>query len=283
MEKNIDMHIHSTYSDGELNLEEIVKGLKENNVGIFSITDHDNIESSKNINNINLDGLEYYSGVEISSIYNGYKMHILGYNYELTTELEKLINEINEKRIIRFINNMDYIRKNKNVNMSDSEIETLINSGITIGRPNIVSFLLKHGYGESRKDAYLKYVKDYKNSVIYRADLENVIDILKKSNAKIILAHPKKIEKDYNIDIEEILPELVKLGIDGVEIFNNIHTLYDVNKYRKLSEKYNLLMSCGSDYHGINVKPDVILGGCSREKTNVKTISLVNKLRIDNK
>lgn len=275
----MDMHIHTTNSDGEYTVDQIIKRIKEENIGTFSITDHDNVNSYYEIKNLELGSLEYYNGVEISSIYQNYGMHILGYDFKPTKELLELLKGIEQSRKLRFLEMVEMLNQNYGIEIEENEINEVIENHHLIGKPHMVNLLYQLGYGENNKEIYNRYLKGYKSKTQYRVELEKVIDTMKKSNGIVILAHPKEIEKEYHIDIEEILEDLVKKGIDGIEVYNSIHFLEDTKRYLELAKRYHLLISGGSDYHGPFTKPEVELGKVSKEKIQVKELSLVKELR----
>ncbi len=274
MERKIDMHIHSCNSDGEYEVLDLVKMIKEKGIGIFSITDHDSIRSVEDIKMCDLSELDYIPGVEISSIYKGIKMHILGYDFEVNNSLRELISRIQEKRLKRFFEVIELIKVNEGICLQDEIIEQIIVRSESLARPHIIKALMDLGYGSDRDQVYRAFVKNNKSSINYRAYLEDAIDVLKMSNAKIILAHPKEIEDEYKIDIDSILPELLDLGVDGIEVYNSIHTMDDIKRYKEYVDKYKIHYTGGSDYHGPNVKRLVSLGNCSKEGMQVNKISL---------
>lgn len=274
MENIVDMHIHSINSDGEYEVSELVNMIKIEGVKMFSITDHDCIESVSDINNLDLEDLVYIPGVEVSSIYKGIKMHILGYNLRVNNTLKLMLKTIQEKRLKRFYEVINLIEKNEGINIPDEVLESVISKSVSLARPQIISMLMELGYGDNRDFVYKTLVKPYKSKVSYRENLEDVIRVLKECDAKIILAHPKEIEEEYDLNIASILPELLDLGIDGIEAFNSIHNLEDIKRYTDLVEKYHICYTGGSDYHGPNVKPHIMIGGCSFEGMKVRQISL---------
>lgn len=275
MERCIDMHIHSINSDGEYGVNDLVNMIREEGINLFSITDHDSVKSVKEIANIKECDLTYIPGIEISSVYKGIKMHILGYDFNLNDSLDSLVKDIQEKRLKRFYEVISLIKKNEGLDIPDSFIEKVLMTSESLARPHIINILMDLGYGNKRDEVYKRYVRKYKSAVNYRASLEDVIEVLKSSGGKVFLAHPKEVEDEYNIDIESILPELLKLGIDGIEVYNSIHNLQDIKRYLELVKKYQICYTGGSDYHGSHVKPKVSLGKCSLEGEKVRKISLI--------
>ena len=275
----MDMHIHTTNSDGEYTVRQIVEKIKNTNIETFSITDHDNIHSCLEIKNLELEELEYYSGVEISSIYKNYGMHILGYDFKMEKDLIKLLKGIEESRKQRFLEMIQMLEQKYEIKIEESRIQEIIKKHQLLGKPHITNLLYQLEYGKNSKDIYDKYLKGYKSKRKYRVNLDEVVKAIKNSNGIVVLAHPKEIEREYHIDIKEILGDLVKIGIDGIEVYNSIHSLEDIKRYLELANRYHLLVSGGSDYHGLFTKPDVELGYISKEKIQVEELSLVKELR----
>ena len=280
MENNklIDMHIHTVNSDGEYQVEEIVEMIRENDIGIFSITDHDDIESINQIRNVNLDGLEFYSGVEISSEYNHIGMHILGYDFQHIKEMKSLVNKVQLNRKKRCLELIEMLSKEYGITITDDLTRDILRHNV-VGRPHVVQALYKLGYGKNNREIFDRYFKNYTSKTKYRVNAKEVVETIKKANGLVIIAHPKEIEKRHHITFDTILPDLIELGIDGIEVYNSIHGLEDMERYKSLAQEYNLLISGGSDYHGPFVKPDVVLGGVSKEKSTIKKLSLVDELR----
>lgn len=274
MENMVDMHIHSLNSDGEYAVGDLVNMIRGAGVNLFSITDHDCIESINDVSMINLGDLNYTPGVEISAIYKGLKMHVLAYNFEVNDALELMLKSIQEKRLERFYKMVYLIEKEEGIKIPSDVLESVMSKSSSIGRPQIINALMRLGYGGNREYVYRNLVKPYKSKVNYRKSLEEVIDVLKECHASIILAHPKEIEDEHNIDIESVLPQLLDLGVDGIEVFNSIHSLSDIKRYYDLVNRYNLCYTAGSDYHGPNVKPTVKVGVCSSDGIKVRQISL---------
>ena len=263
MVQNFDFHIHTKYSDGEYDVETIINKLNENNITNFAITDHDNVESVDYLRERNLNNI---SGVEMSSRYNNLNMHILGYYIDGDLdELKKLCNRVSELRKARLYEHVSKLEKEYNLQFDELDLMNLTKKYSTLGRPHIGKLLIKYGYVSSMEEAFKKYLFNVHSSIFYRMDAKLVIDAIHKAGGIAILAHPKKIEDKYNIDIEDFLPGLVEIGIDGIEIYNSLHYNEDSKRYKEIATKYNLLISGGSDYHGPNIKPNVKLGYLNNE------------------
>jgi predicted metal-dependent phosphoesterase TrpH len=276
----IDLHIHTNNSDGELTTKDIIKKIKGKGITTFSITDHDNIDSCEEVKEEEIDGLYYIKGIEISSILSNYNMHILGYDSKgECLEIQNIITSITNSRKQRILEMIDILKHKYNIEFSQNDILDTLNKKGSVGKAHIIELLYKYGYGNNNKDIYLKYLKGIKSEIKYRVESEKTIDCIKKSNGIAILAHPKEIENDYHIDVESIIKHLIQMVLDGIEVYNSLHSIEDIKRYLEIAKKYNLLISGGSDYHGIFTKPSVEIGNVSQEKINIKTLSLVDHIK----
>lgn len=264
----VDMHIHTKYSDGQYTVEEIVKMLLELNIDVFSITDHDNVESCKEIEKIKLQHMKYIRGVEFSSKIGIYNCHILGYNFDYNNiNIIKECQAIQKRRYEKIKKIINHIRT-YNIDINEQEENEILNKQGTIGRMDICKLLIKKGYG-NKCDIYDKYLTDVPNIQTHRSKLEDIINVIKNAHGISVLAHPKQIEDDYKVNIEDIIEIFINQGIDGIEIYNSIHTLKDVKRYLLLAKKYNLKTTGGSDFHG-KIYPENHLGYTTTEQIQIK-------------
>lgn len=270
----VDMHIHTNNSDGQYSTIEIVEMIKNIGIELFSITDHDNINSYAELEKIQLpEKIKYIPGIEFSSINGIYNCHILGYNIDyknidLIRECE-IIKQRRRKKIQIIIN---YLKDNKNIYFTNEQIETLLNKKGTTGRYDLCRILMERGYGK-KQEVYEKYLSNIPGVKTHRSSAEEVIKVIKEANGISILAHPKEIEEDYNIEIEDIIEDFIEKGINGIEAYNSIHDLKDVKRYLLLAKKYNLLITGGSDFHGIS-HPERSLGTTTKEKIKINSSNL---------
>jgi predicted metal-dependent phosphoesterase TrpH len=276
----IDLHIHTNNSDGEHNTKEILKMIFENNVKTFSITDHDNIQSITNLEKEDMHNLNYIRGVEISAVLKGIDMHILGYDFDKCPKnIEKNIYQIIKLRQKRILEIIDMLKQKYSIEFDKNDIyETIYKNG-SVGKAHIINLLSKYGYGNNNSELYKKYLMGFKTETKYRINSIQAIESIRSDNGIAILAHPKEIENSYNLDIEELIKDLINIGINGIEVYNSLHTLDDIKRYLKIAEKYNLLISCGSDYHGKFTKPNVEIGFVSKEKDTIEDISLIKEIK----
>lgn len=279
--KLIDLHTHSIYSDGELTPMELILLAKSNNVGTLSITDHNRVDAYKNFDYKKDYGVRIITGTELSASVLKGQMHILGlgidpYNNELNVELDRLkevsINSV--KAIIRQID-VDY-----RVKIPKWEEESLLKSTHNIGRPDIAKILVKYGIVSDVQEAFDKYLIDahnktrkYRNLLTYK----ECIELIRKANGIPVLAHPKSLNLKYK-ELYVLLKDMISAGLMGIEVYHSSHDMIEMFNYEKMALKLNLLVSGGSDYHGSQVKPDVLLGSGKNNNLNIKKLSVLDNL-----
>lgn len=263
MESKYDLHIHSSYSDGEYDINELISKLKEKNIKTFSITDHDNINSVRELKKIKLKGIKYISGVEISSYYKKMGIHILGYYIDGDIKpLKRLLNKINLRRKKRMKEILKKIKVRNNIILKNDEIDELLNAN-NIGKKNLAKILMKNNLGSNYLEIRDNYLTNLHCKTSYRANIKSVCKAVKTSGGIPILAHPKEYELRFGIKIENIIKDLMKCGIMGIEVYHSIHSNEDIKRYLDIANKYNLIISGGSDYHTSKGKKE--LGKITKE------------------
>lgn len=273
---SMDMHMHSVYSDGQLTPEELVKELEKKNIGTFAITDHDNIDAISVLKNMNT-SLEWYNGVEVSTIYKDYKIHLLAYDFdEAHPRVKELLEWIKRQRSLRFYDMVKNAEREFKVSICLDSFQKKEKEGVILGRPHLMNYLVQEGLGEN-SEIMDRIASNCSSQISYRTDLKYAIECLKEAKALLVIAHPKEIEEESHIAFESIIEELA-LDIDGIEVYHSIHTDEDVKRFHNLARKYHLLESGGSDYHG-PYRKERELGIVTKSKRKVKELSLVDELR----
>ena len=146
---------------------------------------------------------------------------------------------------------------------------------------DLAKLCIKYGYAKSVKEAFDRYLIDAHNKTrTTRKGLqyEECIELILKSNGIPILAHPKSLglsEKKFLI----LLKELINTGLKGIEVYHSSHTKEEMNYYLEIANKYNLLISGGSDYHGHSVKPDIELGTGRNNNIKIKSLSIIEEIK----
>ena len=279
----IDLHTHTIYSDGDLTPNELIKLAYQKNIRTLSITDHDSIDAFKNIDYSmpELDYIKLISGIELSAKVSKGTMHILGYNIDIkNTELNSKINELKTNSANKIISILEQIKKDYNIVFSYEELKELFNLNHRLGRPDIAKLCIKNGYANSVQEAFDRYLTPAYNKTRYNnksLTYQECITLIKNSGGIPVLAHPKSLELEPS-KLESIIQEMKTNGLEGIETYHSSHLHEEVAFYQHLAAKYNLLESCGSDYHGITVKPNIELGTTRNKNNKIKKLSILNKL-----
>lgn len=248
----INLHAHSKYSDGTLDIKDLFEIVKKKNISYFSLTDHDTLNGYNDIKNEYLQGINFISGVEISTKDHDY-LHILGYGIKknLKNFKEQLL-DFRQKRISRI---KDIILKLQKLGIDIKYSDLNISDLSTVGRPHLADALIKKGYGKTRSEVFFKYLVEGRPAYVEPRgpDIGEAVELIKRTGGFAILAHPSTIEKDF--DLEKLI---IDFEFDGIEAFYPTHTIPKVNRYIELAKKYNLIITAGTDYHGPNTDRELL-------------------------
>lgn len=263
----IDLHAHTTASDGTLSPCELVRLAAESGLQAVAVTDHDTMNGVKEaMEEGRKTGVEVVAGVEIGVEFKT-EMHILGYFFDdrcfrLNNTLEELKRNRNER-------NPKIVKKLKELGF-DISIEEIVNEadGNVVGRPHIAKVLLKKGYVGSIQEAFDKYLSSGRPAYFEKDKLSPAVGIQKITEAGGIpvLAHPVFLNMSME-RLDELLKELAASGLKGIEAYYTDHSADDTGRFLRLAIKYNLLATGGSDFHG-SLKDDIRLG-CGRGNLKV--------------
>ena len=262
----IDLHIHSTASDGTLSPPEILSLAKSLNLGAIAITDHDTIEGSKAALRIGIPpSLKFLTGVEISasppqSFAGSGSIHILGYSIRLDDPtLNQTLGVLQESRETR---NPRIIKRLKNLGIDLSLDDVLNESGDgQLGRPHIAKVMLKKYYVKSIAEAFDKYLAKGKPAYVdkYRVECARAIEIILGAGGIPVLAHPVLLNYPTDKVLEDFVRSLKSMGLKGIEVYYPDHSPAQTAYYTELAKRFDLLMTGGTDFHG-SLKPDLKMG-----------------------
>ena len=284
-EKIIDMHTHTNYSDGELSPEELIRLAIDKRIRTLAITDHDTIEGIKRVDrneDIIVDsGIEIINGIELSAKTNKGRMHILGYGIDLNNKaLNKKMIDLKDNSINSVLSIMEQIKRDYGIRFSYEDIKELVNANHNLGRPDLAKLCIKYGYAATVQDAFDKYLIDAYNKTRQTGkglQYQECLELIANSGGIPVLAHPKSLElseKDFLI----LLKDMISCGLKGIEVYHSSHTKEEMKYYLEIANKYDLLISGGSDYHGKTVKPDIELGTGKNNNIRIKKLSILNNL-----
>ena len=280
MEKIIDMHSHSTYSDGELTPEELINKAKEKNIEYFSITDHYTNRGLKSINKNDYKDINIINGIELSGSVNKGKMHILGYDYDLNnTYLNKELNKLRDNSLNHVLSVKEKIKRDYNIIFGYDDIKEMINSDHNLNRVDVAKLCVKCGYADNIKDAFNRYLNsafEKTRNLNKRLSYEEAIDLIIKGGGIPVLAHPKSLELS-ELELLKMIKCLISCGLKGIEVYHSTHSKEEMNLYLEIANKYDLLISGGSDFHGPVVKPNIELG-TGNNNLCIKKLSIIDEI-----
>lgn len=253
----IDLHIHSTASDGSLSPADILTLAKSVGVKAISITDHDTIDGIKEVLNHPLpSSLACIPGVEIScspppEFKNLGSIHMLGYGFSVYDRgLNTLLENAKKARTDR---NPQIIEKLKNLgfDISMARVEARFGADQT-GRPHIAEFMKENGYVTSFKEAFDKYLGKDKPAYVnkFKVSCQSAIETIHQAGGLAVLAHPGLLTFQKTGQDKEFIDILAQCGLDGMEVFYSDHSPERTQYYKDMASEKGLIVTGGSDFHG---------------------------------
>lgn len=256
----IDLHVHSNASDGSLTPSEVAEEAIKAGLKAIALTDHDTVDGIPEILEYTKDKpLEIVPGVELSCYYNNREIHILGFYGDYSNpKLHEALQHLSEQRKNRNIQMVELMQRDGlNVTM-----EKLLhgNPDSVITRAHFARVLVEEGICKDKDVAFKKYIGVGCKYYLPKPKItcEMAMDILNKYFKASFLAHPLLYKMGY-AQIEELIVYLKSLGLNGIEAFHSSNNIYESDKLRSMAIKHDLLISGGSDFHGI-IKPNINLG-----------------------
>lgn len=256
----IDLHIHSTISDGTLTPDEIALKLKDSGLYAFSLTDHDTTSGIPHILESNITKqIHFIPGIEISCDTQKHEIHMLGYGIDWKNiPLNKKLSSIRHGRLQRNLNMAALFQKDG----IPVTLEKLQNGDpdTVITRAHFSRVLIEEGVCKTREQAFRKYLGENSKYYLPKPFLapEDAISLIQDAGGIPILAHPFQYGFS-NLELQKLIEELMSYGLQGLEIYHSTHHIGQITKLRQWQNHYGLLGSGGSDFHGSN-KPDIQIG-----------------------
>ena len=294
--KFIDLHIHSSFSDGVLSPKQIVDVAKKNNVSVLAIVDHDCIDaySQDLFDYANKEGINLVDAVEISTTWNGFGIHVLGYNFDLKNKL-----------LIETLNKLKNARKDYFVNVSKKlaefgyfvDVEKLSNiqlitkahiSQEVVSNEKNRELLLKNFGHVPSKGEFIEtvmnegcsaYVKKFGISPIEASK------IIHDAGGKVVLAHPVAYKFEDNISESQILDLTQQMNADGIEanyiyVDRNNNIVNETKFWNDFANKNNLFVTIGSDFHlDDGLRPNIGLVNTTLNLTDAEIETILKNLK----
>ena len=243
-----DLHLHTIFSDGTYSPEELAAHGRRLDLAAMSLTDHDTVEGcARMAAACRMEGIEFISGTELTAELNGTEAHLLGYGIDLDNQ--KLLSEISRFQAVRQnrIHEMVARLNRLNVPLQAEAVFALANCR-SPGRPHVARALVKAGLCGSLDEAFERFLKINRPAWVPKCKVSalEALALIHQAGGVAVMAHPGLNRTDG------IIPEMVEAGLDGIECFHTKHAAATSNHYLQLADKYHLLVTGGSDCHGLN-------------------------------
>ncbi len=273
LKKYADLHIHSRFSDSSLTPQEVLKFAQMVGLSCVSITDHDTVdgvpeafEYAKKLD------IEFIPGIELSAVYKGLEVHILGYFIDWQdSEFLEILNKIRVFRKDRIKRILQILNKHKMEITFDQVVS--FSGGHSLGRPHVAKAMVEGGYVEKLQDAFNYYLGENQVAFVpkYHLTPKDAVDLIKRANGIPILAHPVFLYKRINIF------DLINMGIRGLEVTHTQHSYNDEKYFKKICNDHHLLKTGGSDFHGV-LNETMLIGGKKIPYEYIKDLKRENQV-----
>ncbi len=242
----IDLHMHTTFSDGLCspeNLRDIVRGKK---LKAFAVTDHDTIEGYRAVRSLlNDDDPEIICGVELSVSYEKSDLHVLAYYFDPENKpFNKALKLFQDSRNLRAKLMVEKLNE-LGIKVSYGAVEKAAGRGV-IGRPHIAEAMYKSGSVSTYNEAFSKYIGNGKIAHVSKKNFapDEALKLIHDAGGVAFLAHP------VIDDNERFIEEMAEMGMDGIEVYHPYHKSNDLQRLTETAKRLSLVISGGSDYHG---------------------------------
>jgi predicted metal-dependent phosphoesterase TrpH len=253
-----DLHIHSTASDGRLTPAEVIKEAAERGLKFIALTDHDTVEgiapakaAAKSFPNLKL-----IPGVEISTDIPDGEVHVLGYFIDYTSrELGTKLDQFRNSRLNRAKGMVAKLDK-MGIHLDWQRVQQIAGSSV-MGRPHIAQAMLEKDYIDTFKQAFTDYIGRDGPAYVEREKVTpaEAVALIIKARGLAVLAHPFTAG-----DPEAMTAELISAGLTGIETYYDGYSDEEIEQLAAIAQKYNLITTGGSDFHGIDSSESVIGG-----------------------
>jgi len=257
----IDLHVHTTLSDGTLTPSEVVRAAQGIGLRAIAITDHDTLRGNQEAIEEGMKlGVEVVPGVEVSVDFQGGTMHVLGYYVDLNcSSLVEVLERIENARHERNREILDKLGR-LGMPLDYGEIRAVASEG-PIGRPHIAQVLIQRGYVASVREAFERYLK--KGAPAYAERLRfserEAVRSICQAGGIAVLAHPGSLNCDGAESLSAVVERIASVGLQGVEAYYPSHSIEMTRICESLAAQYGLLITGGTDFHGA-IFPENALG-----------------------
>jgi len=270
----IDLHLHSTASDGSYPAETIVAMAERNGVRVLALTDHDSLDGIPAAEErAQRSGIRVIPGVELSVSEAGIDVHLLAYGFDpLDKGLVAAIARYRDSRRERARKMLARL-KGLGIKIQLEEVEEIAHGG-ALGRPHVAEALMQGGHIETFQEAFQRYLGHHAPAYVPKqtVTLEEAVSVVREAGGVTVLAHPGTLNRDH------LIAAWAGRGLDGIEVWHSKHAPADVTRFKGIAKQHNLLMTGGSDYHGERT-PDATIGGVPVPESALNVMDEVLRVR----
>ena len=246
--KFADLHLHTHFSDGTFTPEELTGHGQRLGFAALALTDHDSVEGCAPMAAAcGAAGIEFIPGTELTAEHDNIEVHLLG--YLMDTQNQKLLAEIGRFQAVRQNRIRDMVMRLNHLNVP-LEVETVfaLANCKSPGRPHVARALVKAGFCKTSDEAFERFLKKSRPAWVPKAKMSALegVELIHQAGGLAVMAHPGLNRTG------EIIPALVNAGLDGIECFHTKHSTKTAERYLEIADKFNLLVTGGSDCHGFS-------------------------------
>jgi predicted metal-dependent phosphoesterase TrpH len=243
-----DLHLHTFFSDGTYSPEELVEQAQRQQLEALALTDHDTIEGCEpTAAACKTARIEFIAGTELTAEQDGHEIHILGYGIDLHNahflrEIGKF-QAVRQNRIREMVQRLNQL----NVPLKTEEVFALANCRAP-GRPHVARALVQAGLVDSLDEAFERFLKKNRPAWVpkFKMSAADATALIHQAGGVAVMAHPGLNRSD------EVIPRMVEAGLDGIECFHTKHSTAMAEHYLQIAERFQLLVTGGSDCHGLS-------------------------------
>jgi hypothetical protein len=256
MPDGVDLHSHTTASDGALAPRELVRLAARNRVRVLAVTDHDSTDGlPEAIDEATRHGIEIVPGLEINTDVPGAEVHVLGYYVDWEADwFQDFLREQRAERAARVHRIVERLTE-LGMPLTADEVFAICQEG-SPGRPHVAQAMVNRGYVKSVREAFDRWLRTGGPANVPRRRLTPVdaVAVIRRAGGVPVLAHPGLADRDA------LIPELVAAGLAGIETYYPEHSVAQVTAYRAMCDHLHLVATGGSDYHGAHTGRTTTLG-----------------------
>lgn len=271
----IDLHCHSTVSDGALEPEQVVALAAQNGCSLLALTDHDHLGGIARARAAaQTHGIRLVSGVEISVSWQGRTLHIVGLDFDETdADLNALLARVRSGRIERMREMAAKLQRRGIHGVFEGAMALAAANPDMVSRTHLADFLVQQGHAASKQQAFTRYIGEGKPGYVRHqwAELEEAVSTVKAAGGLTVIAHPMRYQLSATAK-RRLCETFVALGGNGIEVHSGRSDANDRANYTLLANRFGLLASCGSDFHRPHDYSGGTLGACPELPTNCTPI-----------